>query len=311
MSSSLIQLESLSKRYGKVWALDDLSVSVRPGAIGLLGPNGAGKSTLIKLLLGLVRFDTGKASVLGQDVRKSSRMIRQLVGYMPEDDCFIGGMSGVETVAYTGELAGLPRSVSMRRAHEMLDYARLKDERYREVQTYSAGMKQRLKLAQALIHSPRLVFLDEPTGGLDPDGREHVLKMIQSLSTRKNVSVVLSTHILHDIEVCCESVLIVGRGKLLVYDQLDNLRSDRENSYHVCFEGDGQNFQSSLSGRGIVIDSVDGEGIRLHGEKGDVTTRVFEAASDCNVAVRQVTPARSSLEEIFLTAVGKQKNADR
>ena len=271
-----------------------------------MGPNGAGKSTLIKLLLGLVRFGTGAASVLGLDVRKSSRQVRQLVGYMPEDDCFIAGMSGVETVAYTAQLAGLPPNVALRRAHEMLDYTRLKDERYREVQTYSAGMKQRIKLAQALVHSPRLVFLDEPTGGLDPDGREHVLKMIHSLATRKNVSVVLSTHILHDIEVSCDSVLIVGKGKLLVYDELENLRSNRKNTYHVRFEGDGAGFERKLSESGVVVESVDRQEIRLRGERADLTTVVFQSARECGVAVRQVVPARSSLEEIFLEAVGEQ-----
>lgn len=306
MADPIIHLESLSKRYGKLLALDNLSVSVRPGAIGLLGPNGAGKSTLIKLLLGLVRFGTGAASVLGLDVRKSSRQVRQLVGYMPEDDCFIAGMSGVETVAYTAQLAGLPPNVALRRAHEMLDYTRLKDERYREVQTYSAGMKQRIKLAQALVHSPRLVFLDEPTGGLDPDGREHVLKMIHSLATRKNVSVVLSTHILHDIEVSCDSVLIVGKGKLLVYDELENLRSNRKNTYHVRFEGDGAGFERKLSESGVVVESVDRQEIRLRGERADLTTVVFQSARECGVAVRQVVPARSSLEEIFLEAVGEQ-----
>ena len=306
MADPIIHLESLSKRYGKLLALDNLSVSVRPGAIGLLGPNGAGKSTLIKLLLGLVRFGTGAASVLGLDVRKSSRQVRQLVGYMPEDDCFIAGMSGGETVAYTAQLAGLPPNVALRRAHEMLDYTRLKDERYREVQTYSAGMKQRIKLAQALVHSPRLVFLDEPTGGLDPDGREHVLKMIHSLATRKNVSVVLSTHILHDIEVSCDSVLIVGKGKLLVYDELENLRSNRKNTYHVRFEGDGAGFERKLSESGVVVESVDRQEIRLRGERADLTTVVFQSARECGVAVRQVVPARSSLEEIFLEAVGEQ-----
>ena len=199
----ILQLEDVTKFYGSFQALTGLSVGVRPGAIGLLGPNGAGKSTLIKALLGLVSLSRGSARVLGLDVRTQSGQIRELVGYMPEDDCSVAGLKGVESVALAGELAGLPSLTSLRRAHEILDYTLLGEERYREVQTYSSGMRQKVKLAQALIHAPKLLFLDEPTNGLDPAGREKMLRLIRNLAQKQDVSVIVSTHILSDVEACC------------------------------------------------------------------------------------------------------------
>jgi len=209
----VIELEHVTKRYGDLLALDDLSVAIAAGALGLLGPNGAGKSTLIKLLLGLVGFREGTARVLGLDARRASRKIREQVGYMPEDDCILPGLRGVESVAYAGELAGIPPSTALRRAHEMLDYCAVGEERYREVQTYSTGLRQRVRLAQALIHAPKLLFLDEPTSGLDPEGREEMLELVRDLARERGISVVFSTHILRDVEVSCDAVLILGGGE--------------------------------------------------------------------------------------------------
>jgi len=278
-------------------------VRVRPGVVGLLGPNGAGKSTLIKLLLGLVRLSSGHAAVLGLDVRRESRRIRELVGYMPEDDCFIAGLKGVELVAYCGQIAGLPPRTALRRAHEILDYVRLGDERYREVQTYSTGMKQRVKLAQSLIHSPRLVFLDEPTSGLDPSGREHLLRLIRNLGRDKGVSVVLSTHILHDVEECCDAVLILSRGKLMVYDELERLQRAVDDSYEVRFSGDRDRFQEALLARGLEVQALEAGSLRLAGGSGDLAAAAFQAACETGVALRQLSPSRNSLEEIFLEAI--------
>ncbi len=178
----ILQLENVTKRYGRFEALAGLTVDVRPGTIGLLGPNGAGKSTLIKAMLGLVKLSGGRARVLGLDVGRQAREIRERVGYMPEDDCTIPGLKGVEAVALAGELAGLPALTALRRSHEILDYVLLGEERYREVENYSTGMRQKVKLAQALIHAPQMLFLDEPTSGLDPAGRERMLRLIRSLS---------------------------------------------------------------------------------------------------------------------------------
>ncbi|MEQ8768837.1 MAG: ABC transporter ATP-binding protein [Planctomycetota bacterium] len=301
----ILQLENVTKLYGGFKALDDLTVSIRPGAIGLLGPNGAGKSTLIKALLGLVRLTHGQATVLGHDARTESRQIREIVGYMPEDDCTIPGMKGVEAVAYAGELAGLPKQISLRRAHEILDFVSLYEERYREVQTYSTGMRQKVKLAQSLIHSPKLVFLDEPANGLDPVGRERMLALIRTLYQKKGISVIVSTHILGDIEECCDAVLILGRGRLLVYDEIATLRQSTDPSYQVRFDGDAAAFRAGLESRGCQFEVIKDRHWRVSpGDAGqDVPRCILEAARDARIALRSMDASRNTLEEIFLQAV--------
>ncbi|HEV3002939.1 MAG TPA: ABC transporter ATP-binding protein [Pirellulales bacterium] len=296
-------MEQVSKRYGGLVALDRLTASIRPGAVGLLGPNGAGKSTLIKLLLGLVRFTSGSAKVFDLDVRTQSRRIRELVGYMPEDDCYVAGLRGVASVAYAGELAGLPPLTALRRAHEMLDYVLIGEERYRWVQTYSTGMKQKIKLAQALIHSPKLVFLDEPTSGLDPQGREKMLQLVRNLATRKGVSVVVSTHILTDVEACCDAVLMVGSGKLLVYDTLEALRRTAQESCRVRFDGDRRAFLAALAAEGCRAEQPDADELHVQGPAGRTADLIFRSAHASQTALRQVVPFRNSLEDIFLKAV--------
>jgi len=300
----IIRLKGVSKFYGRLKALDDLSVDVRPGAIGLLGPNGAGKSTLIKALLGLVRLTSGDARVLDLDARRQARHIRQQVGYMPEDDCYLAGLGGVQSIAYAGELAGIPPRTALRRAHEMCDYVGIAEERYREVQTYSTGMKQKVKLAQALIHAPRLLFLDEPTTGLDPQGRERMLRLMKALPEKKNVTVVVSTHILQDVEACCDSVLILGRGKLLVYDDLRNLRTAVEPSLTVRLTGNAAVFAKALGELGFPAEALDDERVRAPGDAEAVSAVLFEAARRAGAVVRQIEPGRTSLEDIFLKAVG-------
>jgi ABC-2 type transport system ATP-binding protein len=299
----MIKLNAVSKFYGGFKALDSLTVDVRPGAIGLLGPNGAGKSTLIKSLLGLVRISSGEARVLDLDARRQAREIRQRVGYMPEDDCYLAGLGGVQSVAYAGELAGLPSRVALRRAHEMCDYVGIAEERYREVQTYSAGMKQKVKLAQALIHAPKIVFLDEPTTGLDPTGRERMLRLMKTLPEKRGVSVIVSTHILHDVEVCCDSVLILGHGRLLVYDELKNLRRAVEPSLTIRVTGDAAPFAKALTGLGFPTEAIDEDWTRTLGDAEAISAVIFEAARQASVTVRQIEPGRTSLEDIYLKAV--------
>ena len=346
----MIELEQVTKRYGGLLALDRLTAAIRPGAVGLLGPNGAGKSTLIKLVMGLVRFTSGSAKVFDLDVRTQSRRIRELVGYMPEDDCYFAGIRGVASVAYAGELAGVPPLAALRRAHEVLDYVLIGEERYRWVQTYSTGMKQKIKLAQALIHSPRLVFLDEPTSGLDPQGREKMLQLIRNLATRKGVSVVVSTHILKDVEACCDAVLVVGRGKLLVYDTLENLRRTANESCRVRFEGDRRAFLEALASEGCRTEEVNpgapvqnlaapeqnlaapeqnlgatgpglgaprhgGDELLVQGPVGKTRDLIFRSAHASRTSLRQMVPLRNSLEDIFLKAVheapaGEARHAD-
>src|SRR5512136_1320760 len=219
-----IEVKNLSFSYGPIKALDDVSLTVGEGAVGLLGPNGAGKSTLLRILLGFLVPAAGEGKVLGHDIRRDQPAIRRAVGYMPESDCFIGGMDAVTFTAYFGELSGLPRQEAMKRAHEVLFYVGLEESRYRLLDTYSAGMKQRLKLAQALVHDPKILFLDEPTSNLDPTGRAEVLDLIRDIATNKSIQVILSSHILDDIESICASVVILNKGRLAAEGRMEDLQ---------------------------------------------------------------------------------------
>jgi len=302
----ILRLQNLAKKYGDRTALADVTADVAPGAVGLLGPNGAGKSTLIKLLLGLVRVSGGRAEVLGRDVARDSRDIRRVVGYMPEDDCIIPGLRGIEAVAYAGELAGIPPRAALRRAHEMLDYCFIGEERYREVQTFSTGMRQKVRLAQALVHAPELLFLDEPTSGLDPEGRERMLHLVRDLARERGISVVVSTHILKDVEACCDSILVLAAGRVLVYDSLESLQKTVDSDLRVRFHGDGQRFAKALGDAGLPCEhgSLPGE-LRLpHAAEGIVRSReIFAAARQADASVREIRPGKNSLEQIFLDAV--------
>ncbi len=293
----------MTKDYRGQRALEGVDAAVLPGVIGLLGPNGAGKSTLIKALLGLVRLSAGKARVLGLDARTDFRQVRELAGYMPEDDCIFPGLKGVEAVAYAGELSGLPQRVALRRAHEVLDYVGIAEERYREVQTYSTGMRQKQKLAQAIVHDPRLVFLDEPTSGLDPLGRARMLRLVRALYDRAGISVVLSTHLLHDVERVCETVIILGRGRLLVHDTVENLRRPADASVLVGLETHSEAFAAALSARGGRFEPSGPSELRLFGEPLAAAALALDAARASGAVVRRLERGRNSLEDIFLAAV--------
>ncbi len=305
----IIELQNVTKHYQKIKALDGVSASIRPGTIGLLGPNGAGKSTLIKLLLGLVKMSSGRAEVLGYPTHKASHRIRQKVGYMPEDDFVIAGLKGIQTVAFAGELAGLPPLAALRRAHEMLDFVSLGEERYREVQTYSTGMRQKIKMAQALVHSPRLVFLDEPTGGLDPKGRQRMLRLISEMNRKRGISVMLSTHILEDVEACCDAVLILKQGQVKVYDSLENLRKTVDESVQVRFEGEGSELVAVLNKQGCQTESLGRDLLRVSRAGGPAAQHVWQAAAETQVIVRQLMPSRTSLEQIFLDSIREGADA--
>ncbi len=301
-----IEIDQITKRYGDNLALDAVSFSLPPGVFGLLGPNGAGKSTLIKSLMGLVRITSGEARVLGLDSRRDFRQVRQLVGYMPEDDCIYPGLKGVESVAFAGELSGLPPVDALRRAHEVLDYVGLGEARYREVQTYSTGMRQKQKLAQAIVHDPRIVLLDEPTSGLDPLGRKRMLKLIRGLYDRTGTSVILSTHILHDVEQICDSVVIVGHGKLLVQDTIANLRRPADETVKVGLEQPDPAFGAALTEAGLRWEEPQPGEIRVFGDSDTIAAAAMDAARKTGALLRRIESGRNSLEEIFLKAVEKQ-----
>ena len=230
----LIELENVTKTYGKVSALRGLSVAVPEGAIGLLGPNGAGKTTMIRTLLGLISLDSGSGRVLGMDIRAHRLAIRQAVGFVPEDECLFPGMTGVASVAYAGELVGMGRRDALQRAHEVLDYVGLGEARYRRIESYSTGMKQRLKIASAIVHDPRLLILDEPTNGMDPAGRDDVLELAVDLARNKGMSLLFSSHLLPDVEAVCEYVMVLGRGRLLVQGRIEDLEAVPSTASSSC-----------------------------------------------------------------------------
>src|SRR6266481_3979626 len=228
---AFIDLANLSRWYGTQQALRDVSLHLEPGRVGLLGPNGAGKSTLLKILLGILPISSGSGSVLGHDLAHPNSTLRRDIGYMPEADALIPGLHGAEYVALAGELYGMPRRQAQRRAHEVLTCLELEDARYRHLEEYSTGMKQRLKLAQALVHDPPLLLLDEPTSGLDPAGRDAMLDLLLTLGREHGKSVLLSTHLLGDVERVCETVVILHLGRIVKQGSVAELRTIRQDRY--------------------------------------------------------------------------------
>src|SRR5881394_3047440 len=231
--AAVVTLDGVTVAYGRNMALREVTSSFAAGAVGLLGPNGAGKSTMIKTLLGFIVPERGRMRVLGYDVAESPLEIRARVGYMPESDAHIPGMNAVSFVAYCGELAGLPRVDAMQRAHEVLFYVGLGEARYRNVETYSTGMKQRIKLAQALVHDPDLLFLDEPTNGMDPKGRDEMLELVRDLAHNKGVSLILSSHLLPDVEYTCDHVVVMDKGTIPAAGPIASLKGPRGRIFEV------------------------------------------------------------------------------
>ena len=254
LPSDVINIQNVSKRYGDVHALIDVSIHVRAGVTGLLGPNGSGKSTLIKALLGLVKAQSGSGQVLGQAWPEGGvRSIRDQVGYLPEDDCYIAGLVGIESVTFMAQLSGLPGTEGLRRAHEIMDFCDIGEERYRAVETYSTGMRQKLKFAQALVHDPPLLILDEPTTGLDPDQRQSMLKRIGTLNKKHGKSVILSTHILPDVQSVCDQVVILSKGIVRVQDTLESLSELDRPSMTVSVFGDSTAFANRCREGGLDV----------------------------------------------------------
>src|SRR5438874_6978089 len=242
----LFRLSNVTKTYGAITALRQLSVDVAPGAVGLLGPNGAGKTTLIRTLLGLIGIDSGTGEVLGLDIRARRLDIRQRVGFMPEDECLFPAVPGVGFVAYAGELCGMAPADAMQRAHEVFSYVGLDEARYRPVESYSTGMKQRLKLAAAIVHDPKLLILDEPTNGMDPAGRQEIIELARDLSHGKGMSLLFSSHLLPDVEAVCDHVLVLGRGALLAQGNIQELKQVHARSYELRVKGDPAPFLQRL-----------------------------------------------------------------
>ncbi len=256
-------LDGVTVIYGKNQALKNVSARFIRGAVGLLGPNGAGKSTMLKALLGFVKPTQGRMSVLGMDVAQRPLEIRARLGYMPESDAHIPGMNAVSFVAYCGQLAGLPQVDAMQRAHEVLYYVGLGEARYRNIETYSTGMKQRIKLAQALVHDPDLLFLDEPTNGMDPKGRDEMLELVRDLGHNKNVSLILSSHLLPDVEYTCDYVVVMDKGQIAAQGPIQELKGPAGRVFELRIKGNLPAFIEVLRGAGMECHATDQDVMRV------------------------------------------------
>ncbi len=304
----VVTLEGVTVTYGTNRALREVTSSFARGAVGLLGPNGSGKSTMLKSLLGFIVPERGRLRVLGLDVAESPLEIRARVGYMPESDAHIPGMNAVSFVAYCGELAGLPRVDAMQRAHEVLFYVGLGEARYRNVETYSTGMKQRIKLAQALVHDPDLLFLDEPTNGMDPKGRDEMLELVRDLAHNKGVNLILSSHLLPDVEYTCDHVVVMDKGTIAAAGPIAALKQPRGRVYELRVKttGDLDSFVERLRASGLECKQTDEDVMRVFVPGAGGARELFALASAERVQVRHLRPSVPTLEDVFAHAVGEE-----
>ena len=305
-----VSIKDFTITYGDVVAVDRMTAEFPSGSTGLLGVNGAGKSSLIKGLLGLVTLQSGSATVLNRDVTRERKAIRQVIGYMPEDDCLIPGLTGIGMVQYAGELCGMTRMDAMQRGLEVLFAVGLGEARYRKVETYSSGMKQRIKLAQALVHDPKLLFLDEPTSGMDPKGRQEMLDLIRYIALQNRMSIVLASHILVDVERTCDRVVIVHRGRVIEQGSIADLRGEESRSYTVRVEGDQNEFITLLRKAGCAIEPSGKQLLDVTLPSRGGTDVVLKAARTAGVQLRRLVPSVQTLEDVFVKLIGEGKRAD-
>jgi ABC-2 type transport system ATP-binding protein len=301
----VIETQALSKVFGQQRALDGVNLQVAPGSIGLLGPNGAGKTTFMKCLLQLHPITSGSAKLLGREVGTEGREIRKRVGYTPEEDCHIPGMVGCEYVTYCAQLCGLPFQAARQRTHEMLDFVGMGQERYRKIDTYSTGMKQRLKLAQAIVHDPEIVFLDEPTNGLDPRGQAQILELVQSLWKVFGITVVLSSHLLHDVDQICEQIIIIARGKVLVHDSLENLKARKRGAAEVVVPERQHELQAACVARQWRTELLPNGHIKIE-HKSDTLQPLLFLLDEMRLPPLEIIPSPNALEETFVQALDSQ-----
>ena len=300
----LVEASELSKDYGRVHALGPLTLKLPKGSIGLVGPNGAGKTTFIRLLLGLLQPTGGSARVLGLDVGSQGLAMREQVGYMPEHECLIPDLTGVGLVSFMGRLSGLPPAVALGRAHDVLQFVGLREERYRKISEYSLGMRQRVKLAQAIVHDPPLCLFDEPTAGLDPMGRTEMLDLLRILARKTGKSLILSTHLLEDVEGICDNLLVLDGGRAVVSGPLKELLSLGESTVAIRVKGNPDPFVAALASRGIRVERV-GEELRV--ERPPDGERVFfQAAVESRTQIRHMGRSVQSVEDLFLNTVSRR-----
>jgi len=303
MDDAVIELEGLGVRFGKRQILDDLRAKLTGQSFGLLGPNGAGKTTLLHTLLGFHAPSSGTARILGHDIRTNLRAVRSLCGYMPENDAFIAGMSAVRLTRLMGELSGLPPDVALERAHEALFYVGLGEARYRPLESYSLGMKQMAKLAQAIVHGPKILFLDEPTNGLDPPHRARMIRLIEDIRRNGDVRVVISSHLLRDVEECCDEVLILKDGRIATYCNLEaERRANRKFILVETYPG-GAAFGEALDRMGCEWAQVGRQRIKMVLPAGIEIRDLYRVAAEKQIQIRRLDYKRDSLQDIFLKAM--------
>ena len=301
--SGVITLDGLSVSFGRRPILKDLRGELRGRAIGLLGPNGAGKTTLIHTLLGFHPPSSGTARIFGRDIRGEANQIKSMIGYMPERDSFIAKMSCIHFVRFMAELSGLPPAAALERAHEALFFVGLGEARYRNLDTYSLGMKQLAKLAQAIVHGPKLIFLDEPTNGLDPPARLRMIKMIREIRDSGQANIVLSSHLLRDVEECCEEILILKDGRLVVYCNLEEERKANKKFLMLETRGELKAFVAAVDALGCECATTTDHRLKIILQEGTEIRDLYRLAADSEVQIRRLTYKRDSLEDIFLKAM--------
>jgi ABC-2 type transport system ATP-binding protein len=305
-TAPVVQLDRVSVSYGAQAALRDVSASFPAGAVGLLGRNGAGKSTLLKTLLGFVHPQSGRMQVLGLDVKRSPLAIRSRLGYMPESDAQIPGMNAVTFVAYCASLSGLPASDAMQRAHEVLYYVGLGEARYRNLDTYSTGMKQRIKLAQALVHDPDLLFLDEPTNGMDPRGRDDMLALIRDVAHEKGINLILSSHLLPDVEDTCDYVVVLDKGAVAAAGPIETLKGHGNRVFELRVKGEAAAFRAALVAQGVEMAESTGDVMRLFVPESWTAHSLFQMAAEHRLQVRHLRTGVPTLEDVFARVVSHE-----
>ena len=295
----VITARNLRKMYGPHLALDDVNLDIPPGAVGILGPNGAGKSTLFKCLLGLITTTSGEGTVLGYNIRTEGDKIRSRIGYMPEYDALDPGLSAIDQVRYAGELLGMNPAHATRRAHEVLQYVGLKDQRYRKIETYSTGMKQAAKLACALVHDPDVLICDEPTNGLDQRAREFMLQTLRRTVSEGNRSVLMSSHVMDDVQEVCDRIVMIHKGRIVVQRRIEDLARQIEREIEISVWGGASRMQQELESRGFEVRRL-GRVLRVDRANDSTTREILKAAVAADVQVRQMQEYEPDLEDIFL-----------
>lgn len=299
----IIELENLGIKFGSRQILDQLNVKLTGRAIGLLGPNGAGKTTLIHTLLGFHPPTSGTAKIFGRDISSEAKEIRGMIGFMPERDSFIANMTCIHFVRLMAELSGLPSDAALERAHEALFYVGLGEARYRELGSYSLGMKQLAKLAQAIVHGPKLIILDEPTNGLDPPARQRMIELIREIRDSRQAQVLLSSHLLHDVEECCEEILIMKNGRIAAHHDLEAERKANRKFIEMETRGNQVAFAEAVEKLGCEYAITSKQRMKLIMDEQVEVRDLYRLAAASELQIRSLNYKRDSLEDIFLKAM--------